>query len=105
MPDAESNAQKNVELLKLQGATSIKVHKGEFMTNINYAAHHTVQRNLFCPLCGHKIDRIKAGKATKIAEHIDNYVTCAGCGIPIAVVERPMTEQQAFVEIRFHYSR
>jgi hypothetical protein len=30
MPDAESNAQKNVELLKLQGATSIKVHKGDF---------------------------------------------------------------------------
>lgn len=27
MPDMELNAQKNVALLKLQGATSIKVHK------------------------------------------------------------------------------
>ena len=28
MPDAENNAQHNVELLKLQGATSIRIHKG-----------------------------------------------------------------------------
>jgi len=27
MPDAESNAQKNISLLKLQGVTSIKLHK------------------------------------------------------------------------------
>ena len=27
MPDAESNAQKNVKLLEIQGATSIRVHK------------------------------------------------------------------------------
>ncbi len=27
MPDAEKNAQRNVELLKLQGATNVKVHK------------------------------------------------------------------------------
>lgn len=30
MPDAELNAQKNVALLKIQGATLIKVHEGDF---------------------------------------------------------------------------
>uniref|UniRef100_A0A6M3LJ63 Uncharacterized protein n=1 Tax=viral metagenome TaxID=1070528 RepID=A0A6M3LJ63_9ZZZZ len=29
MPDMEKNAQHNVELLKIQGATSIRVHKGD----------------------------------------------------------------------------
>jgi hypothetical protein len=34
MPDAEANALKNISLLKIQGATCIKVHKIERNNNV-----------------------------------------------------------------------